>query len=71
MRTEKGVNMVELTLRDGRKTAIRASFVVKAVSEVVGGQGCTRLEILGAPYSTYVVEPYEEVVDLVRCYGKN
>lgn len=62
--------MVELTLRDGRKTSIRASFVVKVIQDMVGGQVVTRLEILGAPYSTYVVEPYEEVVDLVGCYGK-
>ena len=54
--------MIELTLRDGRKTSISARFVVKVISEVVGGQNCTRMEILGAPYSTYVIESYEEVV---------
>lgn len=64
--------MVELTLRDGRKTTIRASFVVKVVSEVVGGQDCTRLEILGAPYSTYVVEPYEEVrMKVIRAINRD
>lgn len=62
--------MIELTLRDGRKTTIRASFIVKVVSEVVGGQDCTRIEILGVPYSTYVVEPYERVVALARHFGK-
>lgn len=52
---------IELTLRDGRKTLIRASFIARAISEPIGGQECTRLEISGCPYAVYVTESYEDI----------